>query len=54
MEWAELSGPGYRVVAAGVETATVRAGGGTDEAVFYDSPGDDELKAWPSWATMTG
>lgn len=40
-----LRGPGYDVRTAAVQTAIVRAGGGRDRAVLYDSPGDDTFAA---------
>jgi hypothetical protein len=50
----ELSGPGYRVLAAGVENVSINGGGGTDSAVFYDSTGDDTLTAGPGSAVLAG
>lgn len=51
---AEMIGPGYRVLTTDVETATVRAGGGTDRVVFYDSAGDDTFIAKPIYARLSG
>ncbi|MEE8451462.1 MAG: Ig-like domain-containing protein [Thermoguttaceae bacterium] len=49
-----LAGLGYQVQWSGMTTATVYSGGGDDAAFLYDSPGDDEFTATPTYAAMVG
>jgi len=49
-----LTGVGYTVSVANVESTTVNGQGGTDTAMLYDSAGNDTLVATPEYARLSG
>ncbi len=51
--WTQISRPGFRAVATGVEHSSV-AGQAADNAYLYDTAGSDTFDATPTSATLTG
>ncbi|MEE8451233.1 MAG: alkaline phosphatase [Thermoguttaceae bacterium] len=49
-----VTGSGYELQLARIESITLHGGGGRDEAVLHDSAGDDLLAAFPGMAHLSG